>query len=108
MLELVLLAVIGVGLYRKRGERWEWSRRRLERAFRGLSSGSDRFAERARRSVPQLLSQCSDDMRSLGADLVGALHPSAQRRIERRARSLTKRTAGAGKSSLTRSRLSDA
>ena len=97
MLELVLLAVVGVGLYRKRGERWEWSRQRLEEAFRGLSSGSYRIAMRARRSVPELLGQCGEDMRGLGADLFGLLSPNAQSQIERRTRSLKERTAKRGK-----------
>lgn len=107
MLELVLLAVIGVGLYRKRGQRWEWSRHRLEQAFRGLSSGSDRVTVRARRAIPALVHQCSRDMRSLGSDFFGLLSPGTQRQLEHRARSLRKQTAERGESLRQRS-LSDA
>lgn len=107
MLELVLLAVIGVGLYRKRGERWEWSRERLEQAFRGLTVGTDRIAVRARRSVPELLSQCTKDIRGLGTDLYALLNSNTRRQIERRASALAKRTSDRGES-LSRRSLSDA
>ncbi|MCG8470021.1 MAG: hypothetical protein MJB57_17735 [Gemmatimonadetes bacterium] len=97
MLELVLLAVIGVGLYRKRGERWEWSRARLRRAFRGLSSESDRAARRARRSLPDLIGQCRRDLIGLGDDLLGLLRPTARREIETRGRALARRGAVTGR-----------
>lgn len=81
MFEIVLLAVIVVSLYRRRGERWEWNRARVGRAFSELSREGERALGRARQSGPGLVQQCVADVRSLGEDLLAVLHPSARRRI---------------------------
>ncbi len=91
MLEIVLLTVIVVGLYRKRGERWEWNRVRVGRAFGDLSDEGERVLQRAHRAGPGMLSQCIADVQSLGGDLVSVLHPSAQRRIQQGTRKLIAR-----------------
>lgn len=92
MAELIILLVVAVGLYRKRG-RWEWSRRSLAEAVGGVGERTDRLVARGRRDLPGILGQLSADLRSLGEDLLGLLHPSARRRIEHRARALMTRRA---------------
>jgi len=88
MLEIVILTVIVVGLYRKRGERWEWSRTRLRRAFGSLADEGERMLEGTHRSFPQLLAQCIEDVRGLLADLTRMLDPSLRRRLQDRTRIL--------------------
>lgn len=91
MFELIVIAVIGIGLYRRRGQRWEWSRARLERAISDLRTDGERTVARTRRSLPQLLDQCLADVRSLVSDTLGVLEPRARKRLERKARSLASR-----------------
>lgn len=93
MLEIVLLAVIVVGLYRRGGERWEWNRARLHRAFTDLGYEGERAVASVRRAGPGVITQCVADMRSLGQDMVAVLDPKTRRRLERGARRLAARSA---------------
>lgn len=86
MVELLLLLVIGVALYRRSGRKWEWSRRRLAAAVVGLAEQSVRIVRSARQRLPGVLGQCLQDVGSLGDDLKGLLPPSTRRRIEGHAR----------------------
>ena len=87
---ILLVVCVGVGVYRRRG-RWEWSRRSLADAVGGLGRRTDRLVARGRRGLPGVLGQLSADLRALGDDLLGLLHPGARRRIEHRARALMAR-----------------
>lgn len=87
MAGLIIVLVVCVGLYRWRG-RWEWSRKSLAGAVGDLGGQTGHLVERGRRSLPGLVGQLVEDLRSLGDDLLGLLHPSARRRIEHRARGL--------------------
>ncbi len=92
MLELVVLGVIGVGLYRRRGRRrWEWSRRSLRAALSDLYERGRRLLTRGRRSLPGFVETCRADVASLFRDLLRILHPSARDRIERGARTFFER-----------------
>ena len=88
MAELIILLVIGVGLCRRRGQPWEWSRARLDEALRSGAGRGERLAGRALRSLPGVLGQCVSDVRSLVDDMLGILDPKARTRIAKQTRSL--------------------
>jgi len=99
MAELIVVLVVIVGLYRWRG-RWEWSRKSLAGTVGDLGGRAGHLVERGRRSLPGVVGQLVEDLRSLGDDLLGLLSPSARRRIEHRARGLIR--AGARRTSVTK------
>lgn len=90
MAELLIVLVVCVGLYRRRG-RWEWSRRSLAHAVDGVVERGGHMLDEGRRGLPGILAQLIEDLRSFGDDALGLLHPSARRRIEHRARALVAR-----------------
>lgn len=88
MAELIILLVIVVGLCRRRGQPWEWSRARLRRAAKAAGQRGEGVLGRTLGSLPGVLGQCIEDMRALLADLLGIIDPKARRRIARETRSL--------------------
>lgn len=91
LVEILVLAVIAIGLVRRRGEPWEFSRRRVAHAVDRISDAGGTAVGRARRTLPELLAVCSADVRSLLGDVAGVLQPRARRRIEDGARGLLAR-----------------
>lgn len=88
MFEAFLLVVILVGLARRRGEGWEWSRERAARALHGWMEKAGVLARRVSAALPGVWSCCRQDVRSLVEDLAAFAHPRLYRRITAR------RTAG--------------
>jgi hypothetical protein len=91
MAELIVLAVICVGLYNRGGRKFEWSRRSLSHAARAVTTSAGPTLSRGLRNVPAIVGQCIIDMRSLFDDTLGLLDPKARRRIEERARGVLAR-----------------
>jgi len=87
MAELIIVLVIVVGLCGRRGQRWEWSRTRLHETLHALSRRGEGLVGRAQRSLPGVVAQCIDDVRSLVGDVLGILDPGARSRIARETRS---------------------
>ncbi|MDX1577369.1 MAG: hypothetical protein R3266_02750, partial [Gemmatimonadota bacterium] len=83
MFELIVLLVIGVGLYGRRDGRWEWSRERLRTTLHRLHDDGSRAIACARAALPGLLGRCREDVRDLVADGAAWLPPSARKRLER-------------------------
>lgn len=81
MAELIILLVVCVGLCRRNGRGWEWSRRRLRLALGTAAQGGEATVARVRRSLPGLFAQCLRDVRSLVDDTLGILDPKARSRI---------------------------
>lgn len=88
MAELIILLVIAVGLCRRRGQPWEWSRERLKTAAGHAADRGEGLLERAVRATPGVVGQCIADVRSLIRDMLGIIDPKARRRIARETRSL--------------------
>lgn len=84
MFEAILLFVLLVGLARRRGERWEWSRERAGRAVRGWVDRVDRGARGFSAALPGLWSCCRQDVRSLADDIVAFAHPRLYHRMAAR------------------------
>lgn len=91
MAGLIILVVVAVGLYKRGGGRFEFSRRSLAAAASGAATSGERILGRGRRSLPSVLGQCITDMRDLVDDVLGLIDPKARRRIEERARAMMKR-----------------
>lgn len=87
MAELIILLVIAVGLCRRQGQPWEWSRARLRRAVETAAGRGEGVLGRGVRAAPGILGQCVEDVRSLIADMLGIIDPKARRRIARETRS---------------------
>jgi hypothetical protein len=81
MFEAFLLFVLVVGLARRRGERWEWSRERAARALSGWMDQAGILVRRVRRALPDLWSCCRRDVRSLIEDIVAVAHPRLYHRM---------------------------
>ena len=79
MLELALLAVIGVWLCRRRG----WGRAELERAVREVGRWGRSALGATHRTGPGLLAQCAADVRALMLDFARLLPSRARNRIAR-------------------------
>ncbi len=93
MVELIVLFVICVGLCRRRGEPWEFSRARLADAVDRAWRLGEHLVGRVAGSLPFLLRQCAADVRSLLDDLTGVVHPRARRQLREGARSWIDRSA---------------
>jgi len=91
MAGLILLVVVAVGLYRRGGRRFEWSRASLRGAAAGLSRSCERLVHAVLRRLPEVSGQCFADMRALVDDLLGLIDPNARKRIEERARGMMAR-----------------
>ncbi|MFV1986846.1 MAG: hypothetical protein ACC682_06175 [Gemmatimonadota bacterium] len=91
MVGLILLMVVTVGLYRRGGRRFEWSRASLRRATAGISRKGERLVSAALRRLPAVSGQCLADMRGRVDDLLSLLHPNARKQIEERARGIMAR-----------------
>lgn len=91
LVEILVLAVIAIGLIRRRGEHWEFSRQRVAHAVDRISDAGGTAVGRARRSLPELFAVCFADVRNLLEDVAGVLQPRARRRIEDGARGLLAR-----------------
>lgn len=91
MAELFVLGVIAVGLYKRGGRRFEWSRRSLRQAAKGLLARGEGLFTRGLRQIPAIAGQCILDMRSLIDDTLGLIDPRARKRIEERARGVMSR-----------------
>ncbi|MDH3735377.1 MAG: hypothetical protein OEU54_17735 [Gemmatimonadota bacterium] len=92
MAELIVLIVVAVGIYKRGGRRFEWSRRSLGAAAGDLPHDTERFVRRSGKSFPAILGQCVEDMRALIDDMLGLIDPKARHRIETRARKMMART----------------
>lgn len=88
MAELIILLVVVVGLCRRRGQPWEWSRERLRTAAGTAAGRGEDLLGRAVRATPGVVGQCIVDMRALIRDMLGIIDPKARRRIANETRSL--------------------
>lgn len=91
MAGFIILLVVAVGLYKRGGRRFEWSRGSLGEAAAGAVGAGGRALGRGRRSLPAVLGQCVTDVRDLVDDMLGLIDPKARRRIEERARAMMSR-----------------
>lgn len=81
MFEAFLLFVLLVGLARRRGESWEWSRERAACALSGWMDQAGILVRRARAALPGVWSCCQRDVRNLVEDIVAVVHPRLYHRI---------------------------
>lgn len=84
MFEAFLLFVLLVGLARKRGESWEWSRERAGRALRRCVDEAGTATRRVMAALPGVWSCCRQDVRGLVDDLVAFAHPRLYHRMSAR------------------------
>lgn len=88
MAELIILLVIVVGLCRRRGQPWEWSRERLRSAAETAAGRGEGLVGHAVHATPGVVGQCIEDMRGLIRDMLGIIDPKARRRIASETRSI--------------------
>lgn len=91
MTELIVLAVIGVGLYRRGGRSFEWSRRSVRAAVADAAVAGRGWLGRALRASPAVAGQCLIDMRALFDDTLGLIDPKYRRRVQEHARNVMAR-----------------